>query len=80
MSKNQINRILIKISGESIKLKDNNIFNLNYIKNLAKQNAILVKKYQIGIVSGEVIFEVEIWLLEMCLKKQMLTIWECCLQ
>ena len=52
MNKKQIKRILIKISGASIKSKDNNIFDLNYIKNLAKQIAILAKKYQIGIVIG----------------------------
>lgn len=52
MSKKQIKRILIKISGASIKSEDNSIFNLNYIKSLAKQIAILTKKYQIGIVIG----------------------------
>ena len=52
MSKKEIKRVLIKISGASIKAKDNNIFNLDYIKNLAKQIAMLSKKYQIGIVIG----------------------------
>lgn len=50
--KNQNKRILIKISGASIKSDNGSIFDLDMINNLATQIQKLKKKYQIGIVIG----------------------------